>query len=300
MPTSAATARAVVSLSPVSSTGRSPSALQRRDRLGGGRLDRVGDDEARRGPRRPSAAMTAVRPCGSAARLRGVERGRDRQAPVGQQRGPADQRRAWPSTMPSTPRPSRLVKPSTAGSAPELVARGARRSPGRSGARRRPRARRRGAAPRRASTPSAASTSTQRHPAGGDRAGLVEHDRVDPARGLEDLRALDQQPELRAAAGADQQRGRRGEPERARAGDDQHRDGGGEGERRALAGAEPEAERRDGERDDDRDEDAGDAVGEPLDRRLAGLRVGRRAGRSARARCRRRPAWRARRAGRRR
>ena len=43
--------------------------------------------------------------------------------------------------------------------------------------------------------------------------------------------------------------------------------------RRALAGAEPEAERGDRERDDDRHEDAGDAVGEPLDRRLAGLRV---------------------------
>ena len=41
-----------------------------------------------------------------------------------------------------------------------------------------------------------------------------------------------------------------------------------------LAGAEPEAERRDGEPDHDRDEDAGDAVGQPLDRRLAGLRVG--------------------------
>ena len=41
-----------------------------------------------------------------------------------------------------------------------------------------------------------------------------------------------------------------------------------------LAGAEPEAERRDGDDDHDRDEDAGDAVGEPLDRRLAGLRVG--------------------------
>ena len=45
IPTSAATARAVASLSPVSSTGRSPSALQRRDRLGGRRLDGVGDDE---------------------------------------------------------------------------------------------------------------------------------------------------------------------------------------------------------------------------------------------------------------
>lgn len=58
----------------------------------------------------------------------------------------------------------------------------------------------------------------ERHLAGGDGARLVEHDRVDATGGLEDLRALDQQPELRAAAGADHQRGRSGESERARAG----------------------------------------------------------------------------------
>ena len=67
------------------------------------------------------------------------------------------------------------------------------------------------------------------HPARGHGAGLVEHDGVDPAGGLEDLGPLDQQAELRAAAGPDQQGGRRGQPERAGAGDDQHRDGRGEG-----------------------------------------------------------------------
>ena len=45
------------------------------------------------------------------------------------------------------------------------------------------------------------------HVPGGDGAGLVEHDGVDPAGGLEDLRALDEDAELRAAAGADEQRG---------------------------------------------------------------------------------------------
>ena len=69
----------------------------------------------------------------------------------------------------------------------------------------------------------------------GDGAGLVEHDRVDAPGRLEDLRALDEQPELRAAPGADQERGRRRQAQRARAGDDQHGDGRGEGERRALA-----------------------------------------------------------------
>ena len=43
--------------------------------------------------------------------------------------------------------------------------------------------------------------------------------------------------ELRAAAGADHQRGRRREAERARAGDDQHRDGGGEARRRRRRSA---------------------------------------------------------------
>ena len=83
------------------------------------------------------------------------------------------------------------------------------------------------------------------HPAGGHRAGLVEHDRVDPAGGLQDLGALDEQAELGAAARADHERRRRGQPERARAGDDEHGHRGGEREGRALARAEPEAQRGD-------------------------------------------------------
>ena len=112
----------------------------------------------------------------------------------------------------------------------------------------------------------------QRHPPLRQRAGLVEHDRVDAARRLEDLRALDEQPELGAAAGADEQRRRRREAERARAGDDQHGDGRGERDA-GLARADPEAERRGGDHEDDRHEDRRDAVGEPLDGRLAGLRA---------------------------
>ena len=136
--------------------------------------------------------------------------------------------RARPSTTPSTPRPSRFVKSSTAAPAPAPR----RRSRGRSGARSRARARRPGAA-RSSRSPTATSTSVIRPRR--DRAGLVEHDRVDAAGGLEHLRALDQQAELGAAAGADHQRDRRREAERAGAGDDQHGDGGGERERRALA-----------------------------------------------------------------
>ena len=113
----------------------------------------------------------------------------------------------------------------------------------------------------------------ERHLAGGDRAGLVQHDGVDPAGGLQHLGALDQDAELGAPAGADQQRGRRGEAQRARAGDDQHGDRGGERRRGAGPGAEPEPERGRGERDHDRHEHPGDPVGEALHGGLAVLGV---------------------------
>ena len=76
--------------------------------------------------------------------------------------------------------------------------------------------------------PSVTVTSTRLIRPRGDRAGLVEDDRVDRAGRLEDLRPPDQEAELSAAAGADHQRRGRGQAERARAGDDQHGDGGGE------------------------------------------------------------------------
>ena len=65
---------------------------------------------------------------------------------------------------------------------------------------------------------------TDRHPAGRDGAGLVQHDGVDTTRRLQHLRSLDQHPQLSAAAGADQDRRRRGQTQRTRAGDDQYRD----------------------------------------------------------------------------
>ena len=52
----------------------------------------------------------------------------------------------------------------------------------------------------------------QRHRAGGHRARLVQDDGVDAAGGLEHFGALDQDAQLGSAAGADQQRGRRGQP----------------------------------------------------------------------------------------
>src|SRR4028119_2367471 len=63
----------------------------------------------------------------------------------------------------------------------------------------------------------------QGHPAGGDGAGLVQDDGVDPAGGLQHLGALDEDDALGTAPGAHEQRRGRGQPERARAGDDQDR-----------------------------------------------------------------------------
>ncbi len=109
-------------------------------------------------------------------------------------------------------------------------------------------------------------------PALGHGARLVEHDRADPARLLEDLRAADEDAELRAAARADHQRGRRREPERAGAGDDQHGDGRGERGAGPCPEGEPRGQRRQRDADHDRHEDRGDAVGEPLHGSLARLR----------------------------
>ncbi len=241
MPTSAATARAVAALSPVSRIGREPERAQARDRLGRRRLDRVGDGD---GP-----GVAAVDGDRDAAFRRTVD-----------ERRAAD---AHAPTLDDTFHTQAVVRP-------EVLHR--RDVGGRADDGLRDRVLR-GVLDGGGEAQQLRVTGGHAHAPGGDRAGLVEHDRVDTAGGLEDLRPLDEQAELGAAAGADQQRRRRGQAERARAGDDQDGDGRGEGERRALPRPQPEAERRDGERDDDGDEDARDAVGEPLHGGLAGLRV---------------------------
>ena len=297
MPTSAATARAVVSLSPVSSTGRRPSARSEATASADvGLTVSATTSSPRTAP--SQATATAVRPCDSAASPGRLELGGQRERAVGQERRPSDLHAA---TADDALDAEALV----VGEARE---RGQRAERVAGGARDRLRDRvlggvleRAGHAEHRVAVLAGRRHDVdEAHAAGRDRAGLVEHDRVGPAGRLEDLRALDQQPELGAAAGADEQRGRRREAERARAGDDQHGDGGGERERQVLAGADPEAERGHRDADHDRHEDARDAVGEPLDRRLAALRVGHQLARSGPARCRRRPWWRARPGGRRR
>ena len=63
----------------------------------------------------------------------------------------------------------------------------------------------------------------QHRPALGQRAGLVDDQRVDVGQPLERLRVADQHAGLRAAPGRGHDRHRRREPERAGTGDDQHR-----------------------------------------------------------------------------
>ena len=110
----------------------------------------------------------------------------------------------------------------------------------------------------------------------GQRARLVDDERVDLLERLERLGVLDEHARRRAAAGADHDRHRRREAERARAGDDEHRDGVDERVREARLGPERAPRRRTSTTatsDDGGHEARRDHVGEPLDRRAAALRL---------------------------
>ena len=111
-----ATARAVVALSPVRSTGRRPSARRAAtaSRLLG--LTRSATPSTARA--RPShATAIAVRPPASiCSRARASSSGSPRPHSASSAGRPTTTAR--PSTTPSTPRPSRFAKPSTCGSAP--------------------------------------------------------------------------------------------------------------------------------------------------------------------------------------
>ena len=110
-------------------------------------------------------------------------------------------------------------------------------------------------------------------PAVGQRARLVEDDRVDLVEGLQALPALDQDAPLGPLARADHDGRRRRQAQGAGAGDDQDGDeieqGEDEARRRAEEG--PDDEGQDGDADDGGHEVAGDDVGQPLDRRLGAL-----------------------------
>ena len=89
----------------------------------------------------------------------------------------------------------------------------------------------------------AGTTATTRRPALGQRAGLVEDERVDLLQPLQRFGERISTPAPRALADADHDRHRRREAERAGAGDDEHRDGGDQGVGEAQA-AGPTSPRR--------------------------------------------------------
>ena len=127
---------------------------------------------------------------------------------------------------PSAPLPVGESKSVASPSVELALVRGARRWRRRADARWRARRWRRAAAASASSKPSARHDRDHLRLALGQRAGLVDDQRVDLLHALQRLGVLDQHAGLRAAADADHDRHRRGEAERAGAGDDQHRDGG--------------------------------------------------------------------------
>ena len=196
MPTSAATARAVSSLSPVSSTGRRPSALSSAIACRRGRLDGVGDDE--HGGRLPVPAGGDRR---LAALLGGAPRRVEGSAAA---RGPSREQRGAAGDQGVAVDDALDAETLAVGEALDGGQRAGRR--GRAGDRLGDRVlggvlERADEAQRLVAVDAVGGEDLdERHLAGGDRAGLVEDDGVDAAGGLEDLRALDQQAQLRAAA----------------------------------------------------------------------------------------------------
>ena len=246
MPTSAATRSAVSRASPVSSTGvrSSAASASTASRLVGFTVS-ITESVAREAPSQATVIAPSRRPTST----------------------------AWPSTVPTTPTPGTFRNSRHGRKLSDLAAR-------RGGDRLRDRVLRRRFHGSREPQDLGAARAVEQgdvrqlHPTLGDRPGLVEDDRGDALRALEDLGALDEDPELRTASGADHERGRRREPERARARDDQHGDGRREGGGRIAGDDEPAGERREREDEHDRDEDARHAVDEALDRRLPRLGLG--------------------------
>ena len=187
-------------------------------------LDRVGD--GRRAPAgRPSTA-TNTTVCPSRRRLpRPARRDRPGSTPERSEELRVAERDRRPSTLPATPCPGhRLGSPPPARSASPRSAR--RRDDGRRERMLAPPLEARGQAQELGLV-----VARQGHDgdeprlALGERARLVDDERVDLLQHLERLGVLDEHARRRAAPGADHDRHRRREPERARAGDDQHRDG---------------------------------------------------------------------------
>ena len=237
-----ATASAVVRLSPVSMTTRTPAAAQRPQRGRRRRLDRIGDgdhagglsvdrDEDRRSRRRGAAARPPPR-SSSSRRQRSA-----RKSAVADRHGAAVDRAA-------TPLPASASKVRAPRQGQPLLLAPPRRSPPPAGVRSTAPGWRRGAARSSAAKPGAARNGDDARLAFGQRAGLVDDQRVDLLQPLQRLGVLDQHARLRAAPDADHDRHRRRQPERAGAGDDQHRHRGHQSVGEARLGTEQSPRRR--------------------------------------------------------
>ena len=119
-------------------------------------------------------------------------------------------------------------------------------------------------------------TEASRRLALGERAGLVDDERVHLLEPFERFGVPDEHAGRRAAAGADHDGHRRREPERARARDDEHGHGAHERQRQAGWRSPDDSTRQTPDRDEhDRGHEPGrDPVGQPLNRRAAALRLG--------------------------
>ncbi len=109
----------------------------------------------------------------------------------------------------------------------------------------------------------------------GDCAGFVQHYRVDITCALQDLAALDQEPELGAAAGRNHDRCGNREAHGARAGDDEHgnRRRDRARQRRGIRQKIPGEKSDDRDRNDDGDKYGTDAVRQTLNRSARALRL---------------------------
>ena len=102
------------------------------------------------------------------------------------------------------------------------------------------------------------------HHTGGYSAGLIQNNGVDLLGGLQDFRTLNQQAQLRAAAGANQNCGWGGKTHRARAGDDQHGDSRDKGRGDTLGQHQVCNQRCKRNDDDGRDKNLRDTVDQAL------------------------------------
>ena len=122
---------------------------------------------------------------------------------------------------------------------------------------------------------SASRTSVTSGTACGDRAGLVEYDRINLLQSLQSFAAFDEDPEGGSASGRNHHSSRHSQTHRARAGNHQHRDCGSEGLHDACVRRKdsPCTKRNDRDTQHHRHEDRTDAIGDSLNRSTRSLRL---------------------------